>query len=57
MEQVSEMLPFLAWWQEVNSRLFWAGKPDMRHEDARYWHDRQHSPETAARLHIEELEA
>ena len=51
---IPQMPPFLTWWQEVNSHLFWRGLPDMNLGDARYWFGRNYSPPTAAELHAEE---
>lgn len=51
---IPQMPPLLTWWEEVNNHLAEAGAPEMLYGDARYWYDRQHSPGTAAQLHLEE---
>lgn len=46
--------PFLIWWRQTNVHLEQGGSFEIGFGDARYWFEAKVSPDTAARLVIEE---
>lgn len=48
---------FFTWWRAVNAELEDRGFEEMGFRDARYWFERGYSPDTAARLQLENEDA
>lgn len=46
-------IPFIAWWRQANAEMEDRGAHEMGFRDARYWFERNYSPDTAARLQLE----
>ena len=53
MQEIS----FIVWWRAANAELEDRGHEEMAFRDARYWFERGYSPDTAARLQLENEDA